>query len=323
MSGRSISRGTLPTTALIMILSTACGDDVSAPRIATGGLAPRPGASLAAAPNKGSLPTGKGFGINNDPNPLPRSKYRIDNHNQAVLRGRQNLYFIWYGDWTGADRSLDQQIVGEMAATIGVTPYLNIVQLYSDASGRNASSGVVYAGAVYDSYSHGSELSDNDIKDVVNQKMINFELPGDTQGIFVVVSSPDVTATSGQVASYCAMHGTTDLYSAKWPFIYVGSPARSVVRCAPQPVGPNGTTNGDGIAYLLAAELADILTDPFLNAWYDRLGLEVADKCAWTYGTTYKSANGALANVKLGARDYLLPPLWVPSKSGGSCALHQ
>jgi hypothetical protein len=29
------------------------------------------------------------------------------------------------------------------------------------------------------------------------------------------------------------------------------------------------------MAYLLAAELADVVSDPFLNAWYDRLGLEV------------------------------------------------
>jgi len=321
MSAVSLSRGALGRAALILIFVTACRDAVSPPTIAARGFAPRADASVAAAPSKSVLPTGTGFGINNDPNPPQRTKYRMDYHDNPVLRGPQNLYFIWYGDWSGADRSLDQQIVSELAASIGNTPYLNIAQLYSDLDGNKASSAVIFGGGVYDAYSHGSILSENDIKDIPDQKMLNFELPADPQGIYVVVSSPDVAA-AGQGISYCATHGVTNLFSMNSRFIYIGGPARSPLRCSTQPVGPNGTLNGDGMAYLLAAELANVLTDPFLNAWYDRIGLEVADKCAWSYGTTFKAANGSLANVHVGARDYLLPPLWVPSKSGGACALH-
>jgi hypothetical protein len=31
-----------------------------------------------------------------------------------------------------------------------------------------------------------------------------------------------------------------------------------------------------------------------------------ADKCAWTFGTTYITGSGAKANMKLGAYDYLI-----------------
>ena len=55
-----------------------------------------------------------------------------------------------------------------------------------------------------------------------------------------------------------------------------------------------------------------------LNAWYDTRGYENADKCAWTFGTTY-TANGALANMKLGTRDFLIQQNWV-NLSGGYCA---
>jgi hypothetical protein len=72
---------------------------------------------------------------------------------------------------------------------------------------------------------------------------------------------------------------------------------------------------------LIASELFNIVTDPQGTAWYDRLGLEGADKCAWTYGTTYLAANGRPANVHLGQRDYLLQQLWVPGKNGGACGL--
>jgi hypothetical protein len=53
--------------------------------------------------------------------------------------------------------------------------------------------------------------------------------------------------------------------------------------------------------------------------------MENADKCAWTFGTTYVVANGALANMRLGtgtsARDFLIQRNWV-NANGGGCALH-
>jgi hypothetical protein len=72
----------------------------------------------------------------------------------------------------------------------------------------------------------------------------------------------------------------------------------------------------------MSAELFDVVTDPSFGAWYDRLGLEGGDKCAWTFGTTYKAPNGSLANMRLGTRHYLLQQLWLPSKNGGgNCTL--
>ena len=38
------------------------------------------------------------------------------------------------------------------------------------------------------------------------------------------------------------------------------------------------------------SRLEETATDPDLNAWYDRRGYENADKCAWTFGTTYTVA---------------------------------
>jgi hypothetical protein len=35
-------------------------------------------------------------------------------------------------------------------------------------------------------------------------------------------------------------------------------------------------------------------------------GCENADKCAWTFGSTYITGSGAKANMKLGAYDYLI-----------------
>ena len=66
--------------------------------------------------------------------------------------------------------------------------------------------------------------------------------------------------------------------------------------------------------------LTKAVTDPDLNAWYDRRGQENADKCAWTFGSTYTTGNGTLANMKLGTLDYLIQRNWV-NAAGGYCAL--
>ena len=57
------------------------------------------------------------------------------------------------------------------------------------------------------------------------------------------------------------------------------------------------------------------------NAWYDNRGYENADKCAWTWGTTYTAANGGKHNMKLSdGKHYLIQQNWVNAGSGG-CAL--
>ena len=87
-----------------------------------------------------------------------------------------------------------------------------------------------------------------------------------------------------------------------------------------QTTSPNGNAGADGMASIIAHELEEAVTDPQLNAWYDRRGYENADKCAWTFGQTYTAPNGSLANVKLGSRDYLIQQNWV-NDQGGYCAM--
>jgi len=75
------------------------------------------------------------------------------------------------------------------------------------------------------------------------------------------------------------------------------------------------------MASIIAHELEEAVTDPDLNAWYDRRGAENADKCAWTFGTTTTLSSGAKKNVTLGSRNYLIQQNWVNNGSGGFCAM--
>ena len=74
------------------------------------------------------------------------------------------------------------------------------------------------------------------------------------------------------------------------------------------------------MASIIAHELEEAVTDPDLNAWYDRRGYENADKCAWTFGSTFAAPNGSAYNLTLGPRQFLIQRNWV-NASGGFCAV--
>jgi hypothetical protein len=284
--------------------------------------APKPGSIPVYAggpPSRDIKPTGKGLDVADDTNPPPRTRARIEYHNGAVLYGYSIVYVIWYGDWSG--NTPDQLLLADFLSNVGARPYFEISRLYPNGAGQTPSGLVVFGGSGADAYSHGATISDADVEAIVAGRILAGELPLDPLGIYLVLASPDVWESSGLDVTYCAFHTTGIVAGSAFRYGFVGDPRRSPQRCAPQGVGPNGSLGGDAMVSLIAAELFNTVTDPQLTAWYDKFGLEGADKCVWTYGTTYLAANGKPANVHLGTRDYLLQQLWVPNKSGGACGL--
>jgi hypothetical protein len=264
-------------------------------------------------------PDGKGIGtrVNYFAGGKPGSTNGILYRGGPVMLGTVNMYYIWYGDWSGNTATT---ILTDFAKNVGGSPYFNISTTYYDGTGAHVSNSVAFAGETNDSYSQGKSLSDAAIKTVVDSSISSGRLPLDTNGIYFVLTSADVTAASGFCTQYCGWHthGTTSGKNIKYSF--VGNSDRCLSSCAPQTTSPNANAGADGMASVIAHELEEAATDPDLNAWYDRRGYENADKCAWTWGTTYKATNGSLANMKLGTRDYLIQQNWV-NDAGGYCAV--
>ena len=247
-------------------------------------------------------------------------------HNGPVLNYGQNLYFIWYGCWNNncglAGDTNTMQIVMEFAATIGNTPYIGINSTYPDAAGNLPAAGLVYAGSVVDSsYAHGAELTDGDIQGIIYDQFINFGLPQDPEGIYVVIASADISSLA---TGFCALstrppyHSSAYINGGKTKYIFLGNPNRCPTLAAPQFFGPggvlvapNGSLAADGIASSFAHALNGMLTDPYGTGWFDRYGLENADKCENQFGPTYLTANGGRANLRLGQRDFLIQENWV------------
>ncbi|HTM50384.1 MAG TPA: hypothetical protein VL285_16940 [Bryobacteraceae bacterium] len=240
----------------------------------------------------------------------------ISYHGGPVMTGTTNMYYIWYGDWSGNTATT---ILSDFAKGIGGSPYFNINTTYYDGSGTKVSNNVALGGSTTDYYSQGANLTDAGVKAVV-AKSLGSNL-GDPHGVYFVLTSADVNETSGFCTQYCGWHTHGSISGADIKYSFVGDAARCLSGCAAQSTSPNGNPGVDGMISVIAHELEEAATDPDLNAWYFATGAENADQCAWTFGTEYTAGNGSKANMKLGTRDYLVQQNWIQS-SAGKCALH-
>ena len=265
----------------------------------------------------------------------PKTDSRILYHDGPVMQGTSNIYLIWYGNWTG---NTTQSILTDLASNLGSSPYFQINTNYPDLSGSAPSGGLIYAGAVYDAYSHGSSLTVANLQQVVADQMNSGGLPLDTAGIYIVIGSADVTDIRPDGSMYCTpgsppYHGLGAFSGTYFKYAYLGSAARCPTSMGSQFIGPGGvwlpTPNDNFAADAMASAFARILNVTVTNpvgrdwptgGWYDRYGLENSDKCAGRFGTTFTSANGARANIQLGARHYLIEQNWVNDRRG-RCSL--
>lgn len=240
----------------------------------------------------------------------------INYHGGPLILGTTNLYYIWYGNWANNSAV---SILNNLATNIGGSPYFNINTTYYDGSNTKVSNDVKAAGTFYDDYSQGTSLSDNKVQAIVSNAISN-GLPLDSNGVYMVLTSADVNETSGFCTQYCGWHTHSSLLGKDIKFAFVGNADRCPSACSAQSTSPNGNVGADAMSSVIAHELEEAVTDPDLNAWYDRRGYENADKCAWKFGTVYTAANGSYANMTLGSMDYLIQQNWV-NANGGSCDL--
>jgi hypothetical protein len=237
----------------------------------------------------------------------------ISYHGGPLILNGVNVYLIWYGNWSGNSAT---QIVTDFVSAEGGSPYYNINTTYYNGSGTHVATNVTYKGSTTDNYSQGTSLNDAQIQTVVSSAISSGRLPTDTSGVYFVLTSADVTANSGFCTQYCGWHTYGTIGGSNIKYAFVGNPDRCLSACAAQATSPNGNAGADGMVSIIAHELEEAVTDPDLNAWYDSRGQENADKCAWTFGSTYTVSNGSQANMKIGARDFLIQQNWVNAGSG-------
>ncbi len=233
-----------------------------------------------------------------------------------LLTGTPNVYYIWYGNWTG---STTPTILTDFINNLGGSKLYAINESYFDRSDNHISNALHYAGSTNDNYSQGTTLSDANLQSVVSRAITTGGLPLDANAVYVVLTSSDVTEqdTNSNFGSFCSnncgYHNMTTVNGTHVAYAFVGDASvlcpAGCIAAVDRTNSPNANPGADAAASVIFHELSEAVTDPDgSSGWQYR---ENADQCAWNFGTTYTVANGSTANIKLGSRDYLLQQQYV------------
>jgi hypothetical protein len=251
----------------------------------------------------------------------------ISYHGGPIMPTVSSVVLIWYGNWNqtnGSDNANGQQIIRDaiwgLAQNNSTYNYSGITTGYSSTLGSFTGQGttsvsmasspniVEYTQTYSPSYGNKT-LKDSSVWSLVKR----FAGAGDPNAIYLVLSSSDVSESSGFLTQYCGWHDYNYINSVSIKYGFIGNPLRSLSACAAQTVSPNGNAGVDAMVSTIAHELAETVTDPEISAWYNSVGSENSDLCAWTFGSNMqKLPSGAYWNVNLptvnnaGTRNYLL-----------------
>jgi hypothetical protein len=132
----------------------------------------------------------------------------IQYHGGPVLNDPHgtNVYFIWYGNWSN---SPVPGILTDFIKNMGGTAYFNINSSYYDYNSGGEKDPVVnrvnFKGSITDNYSFGAAISDNDLGCILQNAAVSGKLPFDLNGQHYVLTSADVTETSGFCTLYLCL----------------------------------------------------------------------------------------------------------------------
>ncbi|WP_344660413.1 hypothetical protein [Catenulispora subtropica] len=223
----------------------------------------------------------------------PAASSNLINHGGPV-ENAPKVYVVYWG-WQ-SDPSGEQAYLNNFLSSVGGTQWLSTVNQY----GGGSQSGLL-AGTWSDSASVPSHPSDSAIQSEAAKAAGHFGA-GTSANVEIVVATPTGHSTRGFGTQWCAYHGAV---SSSPNITYTDLP---YMTDAGSSCGANSVRSAlDGVSIVEGHELAETITDPLLNAWYDSSGAEIGDKCAWINLSTISTSKGTFA----------VQPLW--SNSAGGC----
>lgn len=280
----------------------------------------------------------------------------VQYHMGPVLASPINLYIIWYGHWNPSHEATIRDFLYSFSSSTAPHPsvadWWQVVRLYTDQTGSNITSSINLSGEFFDSkYSHGMFLTRLAMQSVIktavtsnpNGLPLNFR-----SGLYLILTSHDVQVQDF-CRAVCGFHYFTfpSIVGVTVPYAWVGySGTQCPGMCAypfawpkyagkPPPGGnggsdlmgaPNGDAGVDGMMSVIAHELAEVSSNPLVNAWYagddPTAPTEIADLCLGVYGTgggggyvgaVYKDSWGNGFNVHgVKGRKFLVQWVWNP-----------
>src|ERR1700687_1497049 len=167
------------------MLAPGSSDDETNPNGKSAGTLLNPGKGNGNSGQAKGKPGGGGGGATNN---------GITYHGGPVMLNTVNVYFIWYGNWSGNTATT---ILPALVNGISGSPYFNINTTYYDGAGNHVSGFVQHLTDTNDNYSSGTKLTDSSIPGIVSRAITSHALPMDNNGAYFVLTSADVAESSG------------------------------------------------------------------------------------------------------------------------------
>lgn len=286
-------------------------------------------------------------------------------HMGPVLSSDIKIYAIWYGKWAPSQRLLIKDFLlsisaptalhrrtttstnttasSSSSASPSVAEWWRTVTLYTDQTGANVSRSVQIAAEYADeTYSHGTHLTRLSVQDIIASavKSAPFTV-AHRNGIYLVLTSDDVTMQDF-CRAVCGFHYFTfpSVVGYTLPYAWVGNSHKQCPEVCAYPFAvpgymgggpralssPNQDVGVDGMISVIGHELAEVATNPLVNAWYagedPTAPTEIGDLCEGLYGTgggggfigqVMKDREGRTFNVNgRNNRRFLLQWVWSP-----------
>jgi hypothetical protein len=220
------------------------------------------------------------------------------NHGGPV-QSTPHVYVDFWGSWgTTGDPNGERSYLTNFLEGVCGTSWLSTVAQYGGGWRCN-----LLVATWNDNVTIPSHPTDSQIQAEAANADTHFAA-GTSANVEIVVATPHGHSTSGFGTQWCAYHGAV---SSRHNITYTNLPYQSDAgfSCGEGSVNNPGTL--DGVSIVEGHEMAESITDPLLNAWYDSSGQEIGDKCAWIN----------LKNISTSHGTFPVQPLW--SNSAGGC----
>ncbi|KAF5733351.1 phosphate-responsive family protein [Tripterygium wilfordii] len=257
-------------------------------------------------------------------------------HNGALLKGNITVNLVWYGKFTPVQRSVIVDFINSL--NYNGAPLPSTASWWKTTAKYRGGPSIITVGkqTLLEDYSLGKVLKNSYLPALASKA--NF-----LNSINVVLTAKDV-AVDGFCMSRCGTHGSTRPTGGlkRGAYVWVGnSETQCPGQCAwpfhqpiygpqtPPLVAPNGDVGVDGMIINLATVLANAVTNPFNQGYFQgppTAPLEAVSACTGLFGSgAYPGYPGQLLVDKVtgasynahgvNGRKYLLPAMWDPQTS--------
>jgi len=269
-------------------------------------------------------------------NKRPGGGTGISYHGGPVLVSGTNVAAVYWSSTpifngapavgTAGSGASDGSLVGTFLRGLGGSPYFNINTTYTNGSGTHIANSVSYTqywANGTNAPSGTTSISDAQMVAMLQSGFNSGALTYDASTVYAIFTNGKVNLGGGFGTQYCAYHthGTVTVNGVSKTVLYAAMPYNyaypSACTSGYAPANGSADPGADYEVNTLAHEIEETTTDMMGTAWFDNRGYENADKCAWTWGTTYTTAAGGRANMQIGGRDFLVQQNWINAGSGG------